>query len=423
MNLVILVLAGSIILSIFVKRRQEREKKIKLAATELLRKKVLEQVKQGAVQSNLMNWLVSSTDTFFVGQRMTMAPDGTFGGTTEMFIPEFKGNTQVPAETVRSILAEAEPIIQKNASRLVSQRFDVLIKMGETFPNLIDDVIIDGSKGDENDQFTGEVNINVAGLNGSMLIPAGTINTIVAAAKVKIETEALEELWDRTINPMIDSGGKLQDIARKMEELGADAALVTSPNEFSSAVTGQITFEVSCFNNPIRLSFPASGNDFLKSIQDKFVQLDKGINQGVICVCHFDQFIESKREMMSESYPHQNKNGAPDKRKNPEDNKLTRRTNTNRACGRCGNEWEAEITETGIHHYKTDFSFKVESKSSRRVDKVAGSFKAPIYAIAQVLSAPMRDLASVVNALNDQPRKLISLLQAAADQKATHRWK
>jgi large subunit ribosomal protein L10 len=50
--------------------------------------------------------------------------------------------------------------------------------------------------------------------------------------------------------------------------------------------------------------------------------------------------------------------------------------------------------------------------------QVAGSLKAPIYAIAQVLSAPMRDLAGVVNALSDQPRKLASLLQAVADQKA-----
>ena len=50
--------------------------------------------------------------------------------------------------------------------------------------------------------------------------------------------------------------------------------------------------------------------------------------------------------------------------------------------------------------------------------QVAASLKAPINAIAQVLAAPMRDLAGVVNSLNDQPRKLASLLQAVADQKS-----
>ena len=50
--------------------------------------------------------------------------------------------------------------------------------------------------------------------------------------------------------------------------------------------------------------------------------------------------------------------------------------------------------------------------------QVAVSLKAPINAIAQVLAAPMRDLAGVVNSLNDQPRKLASLLQAVADQKS-----
>ena len=50
--------------------------------------------------------------------------------------------------------------------------------------------------------------------------------------------------------------------------------------------------------------------------------------------------------------------------------------------------------------------------------QVAASLNAPINAIAQVLAAPMRDLAGVVNSLNDQPRKLASLLQAVADQKS-----
>lgn len=86
MKFAIFVFAVSIILLFFFKRRQNREKKIKLVATELLREKVLEQVKQGAVQSNLINWLVGSSDSFFVGQRVTMTPDGNLEGTTEIFI-------------------------------------------------------------------------------------------------------------------------------------------------------------------------------------------------------------------------------------------------------------------------------------------------------------------------------------------------
>lgn len=314
---------------------------------------------------------------------------------------------------MKDILAKVEPTIQKDALRFVSQRFDLLIKERQTLPDLIDDVVVDDNRGNEEDQFTGEVNINVEELNGSVNVPAIKFNTIVAEAKVKIEAKALKELWNRTIEPMIENGGKWQDVAKKMEKLGAGVNLVmpsSSLSEFSKfSVTGQITFEVSCFNKPIRLSFPDSGSDFLKSIQDKFINLNQGINQGMICVCHFRQFRELKREVTSQSYPHQNKSGTPDRRKSPEDNKLTRKTNINRACWRCRNEWVAEITEIGIHHYKTDLSFTVESRISRRVDKVSGNLKTPMYyATAQVLSAPMRNLASVLNTLKDQPRKLSS---------------
>lgn len=137
MKFAIFVFAVSIILLFFFKRRQNREKKIKLVATELLREKVLEQVKQGAVQSNLINWLVGSSDSFFVGQRVTMTPDGNLEGTTEIFIEEFKRNTLISAETVKDILAKVEPTIQKDALRFVSQRFDLLIKERQTLPDLI----------------------------------------------------------------------------------------------------------------------------------------------------------------------------------------------------------------------------------------------------------------------------------------------
>ena len=178
-----------------ISSRLERQEKMIKNGTTLLEQKVWEQIDQGLSESDLKKYLVDTSDSFFIGTRMTLSANGTLEGGCDVFIPSYEENVLIPAETATSILRAA------------------------------------------------------------------------------------------------------------------------------------------------------------------YTQLSRDIHAGSRCQCHSKELKKPTDEVVSKSYQHENKNGEPDRRKNPKDNLLTQRRKATIQCAKCGEKWVINYTEQGIHDYKGDNSF------------------------------------------------------------------